>query len=155
MQLPALNALRRSAPDAKITAVGATPATELLEGASCVDEVLSCQHWGIRHLWDSGTPFTSLQIAAWLTLARFELALDAVHAPEPLWRAISGHGIPVLDADEESLQDGLDQNAGAVEAYNRAVAYSARRIGPKQYCQPEITYQPCWQLKIGYSGVCS
>jgi ADP-heptose:LPS heptosyltransferase len=72
MQLPSLNALRRSAPAAKITALGAAPATELLEGEKCVNEVLSLQRWGIRHLWDSGTPFTNPQIVAWLRLAGFE-----------------------------------------------------------------------------------
>ncbi len=41
MQLPTMEALRRSAPAARITALGAAPATELLDGAGLVDDIVA------------------------------------------------------------------------------------------------------------------
>jgi ADP-heptose:LPS heptosyltransferase len=66
MELPLLDALRRPALKARITAIGAAPATELLDGAGLVDEIVTYGRWGIRHFWDSGVEHTQSNLTLWL-----------------------------------------------------------------------------------------
>jgi ADP-heptose:LPS heptosyltransferase len=82
MQHPALEALRRALPRARVTAVAAPPATELLDDLRLVDEVVSVARWGISHRWDEGGPGTGGAVHAWLAERRFDLFLDVRHLGE-------------------------------------------------------------------------
>jgi ADP-heptose:LPS heptosyltransferase len=116
MQFPMLHALRSAAPEARITAVGAEPAIELLEGAGLVDEIVAYGRWSIRHFWDSGTEETRSQIADWLGQAKFDLVLDAAYAPEPISHAATRIGPAELSTDEAVLLDALAGGANGAEA---------------------------------------
>ncbi|MGH9628385.1 MAG: glycosyltransferase family 9 protein [Bryobacteraceae bacterium] len=116
MQLPVLDALRRAAPEARITAIGAAPAIELLEGAGLVDEIVAYGRWGIRHLWDPGIAETYAQVAGWLEEAGFELVLDAPHAPQPIRHAVRRRGLSTLSTDESVLLAALASGGNGAEA---------------------------------------
>ncbi len=120
MQLPALAALRRSAPAAQITALGAQPAIELLQEREIVDQTVAYQQWGIRHLWDHGAADTAGLLDLWFAEMAFDIVLGAVHAPEPVWAAIARTGLPVREIDEAVLNAALAAGASAAAAFNRA-----------------------------------
>jgi ADP-heptose:LPS heptosyltransferase len=122
MQLPTLHALRRAAPDARITAMGAAPAIELLEDRGLVDELVAYGRWGIRHLWDSGAEETPTQIAGWLEEAAFELVLSGAYAPQPILHAVKCTGVPLLSFEEAFL---LVISAGGANG-TETLAHAAR-----------------------------
>ena len=123
MQLPVLDALRRAAPEAHITALGAAPAVELLEGAGSVDEIVAYGEWGIRHLWDRGGEKTRSQVAGWLEASGFEVVLDVKSAPQPIGQAVSRAGLPALSSDEAVLSAAVAGGANGAEALGRAARF--------------------------------
>jgi ADP-heptose:LPS heptosyltransferase len=116
MQLPLLEGLRRAAAQARITATGAAPAIELLEGAGLVDEIVSYSRWGIRHLWDAGSEETVSQVAGWLEEAGFDLAMDLPHAAQPIRDGVKRAGVPILSTEEGVLLGALANGANGAEA---------------------------------------
>jgi ADP-heptose:LPS heptosyltransferase len=119
MELPLLDALRRTAPNARITAIGADPATQLLVGSGLVNEIVAYGRWGIRHLWDSGGEKTPADISTWLSAAGFDLALDARYSPEPVRAAVRRTGIAELSTDEGTVVEALTEGANGAEALVR------------------------------------
>lgn len=99
MELPALRALRTHWPRAHLTALGAWPALELLEGDPVVDRLMSVQTFGFRHWWDPGSRAARQQLAAWLRANDFQRILDATHAVAGVRRVLSELAVPGLDAD--------------------------------------------------------
>jgi hypothetical protein len=48
--------------------------------------------------------------------------LDSLHAPEPLWAAVKGLGVPELSPDEDAVRAALAGGANAAEAVGRGAA---------------------------------
>jgi ADP-heptose:LPS heptosyltransferase len=138
MQLPVLAALRIARPNARITAIGAAPAIELLEGAGLVDDVVGYGRWGIRHLWDPGADGTAWQVAAWLEEAGFDVMLDGGAAPEPIWQAIRRTGLLNLSLDDAVLLAAVAGGANGSEALARAVR-SGWGLPVHPHARPAIT----------------
>ena len=105
MELPLLDTLRRVAPKAHITAIGAAPAIEVLEGPGLVDEIVTYGRWGIRHFWDSCIEDTESSLLLWLKQAEFDVVLT-----------IRGRGIPSLSTDEPVLEAALARGGNCAEA---------------------------------------
>lgn len=116
MELPLLDTLRRVVPKARITAIGAVAAIEVLEGAGLVDEVVTYGSWDIEHFWDSGTQDSGSRLLLWLKQAQFDVVLDAPCAPELISDAVSRAGISSLSTDETVLEAALARGANCSEA---------------------------------------
>jgi len=112
MELSALDTLRRSAPRARITALGAPPALDILDDDPRIDEVHSVHQWGFSHWGDPGDAHSTNQVNAWLRENDFDLVLDASHAVIGVRDAIRASGLPIRDTFEwmhnEALSSGLD-----------------------------------------------
>lgn len=97
MELPALRHLRREWPNTHLTALGAAPALELLEGDRVVDRLVRVQDLGFAHWWDYGTDTARQRAADWLRQGEFDLVLDAEHAVAGIRRTVEDAGLPVLN----------------------------------------------------------
>jgi ADP-heptose:LPS heptosyltransferase len=121
METPALSALRRAAPEARIVALGARPAIELIEDDPRVDELICVQDFGFEHWGDSGTPEIRSRLREWLLRERFELVLDPSHAvmgvAETLWSCCT----PLRDAGNGLQESVLLQGRRGVAAIRAAV----------------------------------
>ena len=121
MQLPTLKALRHAAPEARITALGAEPALELLEGSGLVDEVLAFGRWGIRHFWQGADEAAVSGLVAWFSHAAFDLVLDAEVAPASIHNAVQRTQLPALSTDHLAVVAALAKGANSTEALSRGV----------------------------------
>ncbi len=121
MELPMLEALRRHAPGAEITALGAMPAVELLEQTAVVERTVAVQTFGLTHWADAGTERTRSRIAAWCRARRFDCILDPSHAPLGARLALCAAGIPTLDTGEHLTVNGWGDVRGQ-ELLSRAAA---------------------------------
>jgi ADP-heptose:LPS heptosyltransferase/SAM-dependent methyltransferase len=101
MELSALEALRRSRPRARLSALGAAPATELLEGTSWFDDVVRSQDFGLTQWEDSGSPAEVAAVRSWLLAGRFDLVLDPTHAVRAVRNAVRELAMPALDVDAD------------------------------------------------------
>lgn len=97
MELPALRHLRREWPSAHLTALGASPAVELLEGDQVVDKLVRVQDFGFDHWWDYGTDTAREKATEWFRQGEFDLILDAEHAVAGIRRMVENAGLPVLN----------------------------------------------------------
>ncbi|MFU8816432.1 MAG: glycosyltransferase family 9 protein [Pseudomonadales bacterium] len=120
MELPLLQALRQSVPAARITALGANPAVELLRGEGVVDAVQAVQTFGISHWGDAGCAAARAEIVGWCRRAGFDYVLDSSHAPQgvqmALWEvALPGRDTGCFDAAAASVRhlDGCARLAAA------------------------------------------
>lgn len=116
MELPALEALRRARPDARLVLLGASPATQLLEGDSRWDEIHTVQGFGIAHRWDVGEGSTSTVLGTWLESRSFRMVLDPKHAPPALSRQIWRRELPCRQADERVEEEVLAKGESGVAA---------------------------------------
>jgi len=122
MELPLLEALRRRVPHARLTALGAAPAVELLEGARVVDEVRAVQGFGLRHWGDAGSDEARGAVSRWCRESGFDCVLDARHAARGVQMALWSLDLPHADTaaveGAESLRglDGAARLAAAAAA---------------------------------------
>jgi ADP-heptose:LPS heptosyltransferase len=121
MELPVLNVLRRAVPDARITALGASPAVELLEDDPVVDEVVSLRRWDLTHRWDNGTEATRPAIRRWLDRNDFDLFLDVHHVTPVFGEVVWSRGVRSLEADEAAEAAVVAKGADGVHAIKAAV----------------------------------
>lgn len=121
MELPVLSALRAALPGARIAALGAEPATQLLEGDDRVDEVVAVSRWGLSHRWDTGTAETRAGFAAWWRERRFDLHLDVHHAAPPIGEVVWPRGVRSLEAAEWAEAEAVRAGMDGVEAVKAAV----------------------------------
>ncbi len=121
MALPAISALRRAIPGARIVALGNPPADEILDGDARVDAVLGTSRWRLSHRWDSGEPGTREALAAWIREQRFDLVLDATHAPTAVGRAVWSLGIRSLEGDPCAEEAALASGESGTEAIRAGV----------------------------------
>ena len=121
MELPALEALRRRAPFAHITGLGAHPATQVLDGDGRVDALVYVQDFGFSHWADRGSPTSRAAFEGWLTAQDFDVVLDPTHAVfgirEILWRRARA----LLDTGNIIADRALAQGAKGHEAMTQAV----------------------------------
>lgn len=108
-ELPALAALRRAAPWARLDALGAPPALELVEGEGDVDVdgVWSTAALGLRHWGDPGDGASHAEIRAWLAGCGFDLVLDAAHAATAVRHVLRREGVATRNADPKAERDAL------------------------------------------------
>lgn len=120
MELPILDRLREILPQATLTGLGAEPAVEILEGDRRLNEVVSIQRWGIRHLGDPADEQVCRQFADWLVARRFDLILDPSHAASVVRRIIYQYDVDIRDCDPACLEVGLAQNLNGLSAVKQA-----------------------------------
>jgi ADP-heptose:LPS heptosyltransferase len=121
MELPVLEALRRALPQAHITALGASPATQLLERHPDLDAVDTLNQWGIRHRWDRGPAGAKRAISAWLDEHDFDLFLDVHHVTPAFGEVVWSRGIRSLEADEAAERAAVQRGESGVAAIKHAV----------------------------------
>lgn len=121
MELPVLDTLRRVAPKARISALGAHPAVDLLDNDPRIDHVFSVQMWGFTHWGDAGDSDTTKQVKAWLCSRNFDLVLDASHAVVGVRDAIRASGLPIRDTFEWMHNQGLAMGLDGLAAIQHAV----------------------------------
>lgn len=121
MQLPMLESLRRALPEARITALGAFPAIQLLEREAPVDEVVDIRRWGFRHRWDEGTGQSRDDLTAWIGESGFDLVFDPGHAAPGVAQSIWRHTLPMYDADPAAEAEALQSGASGQQAMRAAV----------------------------------
>ncbi len=120
MELPVLDALRAALPRARITALGASPAIELLRGDARVDEVESLQGFGLWHRWDLGHRWTHAALAAWVDAHAFDLYLDVHHVAPPVGEVV-WRGVRSLEADEGAEMQAVAHGGDGVAAVRSAI----------------------------------
>ncbi len=94
MELPALRHLRAQSPDVHVTALGARPATELLEGDPVIDALACVQDFGFEHWGDRGGDAARRRAADWLAEQGFDCVLDRAHTVVGMRRVLSETGLP-------------------------------------------------------------
>lgn len=121
METPLLDALRRVVPNARITALGAQPALELLSHDRRVDSLVAIQRWGFGHWYDEGDDLRVDEFRRWLQSEAFDVILDISHATVGVRRALWTYAsCPMLDSDYGAESEALEQGAGGLEALRRA-----------------------------------
>lgn len=123
MQRPVLEALREALPDSHITAIGAEPAIELLEGDPVVDAVVSIQSFGISHRWDRGTREARERIARWWSEEGFDLHLDLQHAARAVSEVVWALGVRSLESAEERERRVVQEGGGGVSGIKAAARH--------------------------------
>ncbi len=140
-ELPAIARLREVVPRATITALGAKPATEILDGDRRVDRVVSIQQWGIQHLGDPVDEQVRRQFDDWLRANQFDLILDPSHAANIVRRAVYESGVPVGDSDRACLEAGLAQGMDGLSAVKNAMRLGWGMEVPASY-YPTVDLRP-------------
>ncbi len=97
MEMPALRGLRAQHPHAHLTALGAWPALELIEGDPLFDALSGVQDFGFRHWGDHGAEAARTSVAAWVDHNRFDRVLDAAHTVIGIRDVLGAMGIPVFN----------------------------------------------------------
>lgn len=97
MELPALRYLRAQWPDAHLTALGAHPATELLQDDPVFDRVVRVQDLGFEHWGDRGDERVRRRAGEWLADHAFGCVLDRAHTVVGMRRVLLDAGIPAYD----------------------------------------------------------
>ncbi len=122
MELPALETLRAAAPAAHITALGAYPAVELLQGDPRVDAIQCVQDLGFTHWGDGGSAEARQAFGAWLERGGFDLIIDPSHAVfavrDLIWE---GASCALLDAGQRLQDQALAGGASGLAAVKAAV----------------------------------
>jgi ADP-heptose:LPS heptosyltransferase len=122
MELPALRHLRREWPNAHLTALGAWPALELLEGDRVVDTLVRVQDLGFGHWWDSGTEAARQRAADWFRQGKFDLIVDGEHAVAGIRRMVENAGLPVLNTGNRvEVGEGQAGGWGVQSIWNSAL----------------------------------
>jgi ADP-heptose:LPS heptosyltransferase len=140
METPALDALRRAAPEARIFALGARPAIELLKDDPRVDEVVCVQDWGFEHWGDPGTPETRGRFRAWMDNEGFDLVLDPSHAVMGVAETIRSCCVSVRDAGSGIQERVLLQGRRSVAAI-RAAVRAGWEIEVPESLEPQLSLQ--------------
>ena len=140
-ELPAIQRLREVVPRATITALGAKPATEILDGDRRVDRVVSIQRWGIQHLGDPADEQVHRRFGDWLKANQFDLILDPSHAATVVRRAIYDSDIPIGDSDGACLEAGLAQGMDGLSAVKNAMRLGWGMDVPASY-NPTLDLRP-------------
>lgn len=116
METPALLALRRAAPRARITGLGAAPATELVARNQGLDEIVAVQDFGLRHWEDHGNAVTTAKVMRWLDERDFDAVMDVSHAVACVRLALWRRGGLFLDSGEGALPAVLAGGGGGQDA---------------------------------------
>jgi ADP-heptose:LPS heptosyltransferase len=141
MELPAIQRLREVVPQATITALGAEPATDILNGDRRVDRIVSIRQWGMQHLGDPVDELTQRQFADWLRANQFDLILDPSHATNIVRQIIYDTGIPIGDSDRACLEAGLAQGMDGLSAIKNAIRLGWGMEVPASY-YPAVDLRP-------------
>lgn len=116
MEMPALRHLRANWPDTHLTALGAHPATELLEGDPVVDALARVQDFGFGHWGDAGTAAARQRAADWVTENAFECVLDAGHTVTGMRQVLQAAGVPMFDTGGPVIPPGDGSGGSAVRS---------------------------------------
>lgn len=116
LELPAMAALRSAAPRARVVALGARPAVELLAPGTGVDEVVALQDLGFRHAGDRGSWLSRRRLRRWLDGHLFDVILDGKQMPLGVRRVLRRR--PELQAEGVPWEEeaALARGEGAARA---------------------------------------
>ncbi len=157
MELPVLDALRAAVPRAHVTALGAEPAIELLEGDARVDAVEALGRFGLHHRWHRGEDATRADVAGWLEDSRFDLFLDVHHVAPPVGEVV-WRGVRSLEADEWAEAEAVAGGADGTDAVKAAVwagwglPVSAEALPELRPTDEERRFAAGYLLEHGLSG---
>jgi ADP-heptose:LPS heptosyltransferase len=121
MELPSLQALRHLLPQARITALGARPAIELLERDGCVDELVNVHDFGFTHWGDLGKEESRDSFRQWLLQNAYDLVIDPSHAVLGAGEVIWQHYRAILDTGKSDQDEALARGEHGVAAIKAAV----------------------------------
>ena len=100
MQWPVLQSLRRACPNAEIVALGAAPATQLLEYGPA-DRAVTSQSLGLGHFGDDSARGRRA-VEEWLDAeGPFDLTFDALHAVKAVREVLWRRGVATCEADQD------------------------------------------------------
>jgi len=142
MAMPSLDALREVLPQARITALAAPPADQLLEGGGAVDDVVSLRRWGLEHLWDAADRSARADMRKWLKKSRFDLLLDVGHAPHAVRAEVEALGLSWLQGDSGEGLRALGEGCSGTAAILRAVR-SGWGLELDPDVAPALRLRPC------------
>ncbi|MFW6079421.1 MAG: glycosyltransferase family 9 protein [Gemmatimonadota bacterium] len=134
METPVVETLRRTASHARITALGAEPAVELLEHDPRVDAIRSATAWGLTHRWDEGDAAVRAAIDAFLDRLAPDLVLDPTHAIAAVRDALLARrgSATLLDADRAAEADAVARGLDGVTAIRAAVLAGWGLVVPEE-----------------------
>jgi heptosyltransferase-3 len=116
--LPSLRVLRETAPKAKITAIGARPATQLLDAGDLVDDIVNVQDLGIAHFGDASDASRE-QASQWVWNGpKFDIVLDALHAAPALRDALWHFGYKTAEGDQQVQNHRTARGLGLARGVN-------------------------------------
>ncbi|MCE5186498.1 MAG: glycosyltransferase family 9 protein [Planctomycetaceae bacterium] len=121
MELPALEELRKALPISRLTALGAEPAIQLLEGTGLADRILSYRRWHITDWYVSGNEETARQVRRWLMDENFDAVFDAAHAPPVVRDEIYRRCPNAIDYHGAAEHRVLVRGGGGVEAIKEGI----------------------------------
>jgi len=139
---PALRALREATPDAEIVALGAAPATQLLEVGDVVDRTVDVQNLGVEHIGDDSAP-ARRGVDRWLAReherhGRFDVVVDSLHAATSVREALWEAGYWCVEGDQERQHERTRRGEGVVVGSNVA-ADAGWGIAVDEEAVPRIT----------------
>lgn len=121
MEMPALRGLRAQHPHAHLTALGAWPALELIEGDPLFDALRGVQDFGFRHWGDRGTEAERARVAAWVDRNRFDRVLDVSHTVIGIREVLNATDVPISNTDGFLEAAGASRGGGARSIWRSAV----------------------------------
>lgn len=122
MELPEIEELRRALPASRITALGAQPAIQLLEGTELVDRSISYCRWNINDWYATGTEQTARQIREWLREERFETVFDASQTPPVVRNELYRACLNVLDYHPAAETRVLVRGGSGIDAIREGIS---------------------------------
>jgi ADP-heptose:LPS heptosyltransferase len=143
MELPPLHALRQTCSQARITALGASPALQVLENDWRVDRLESVHRWGLSHWGDTGNSGVRHSFSEWLKEEAFDLLLDPSHAVNAVREVIWSVGGTVLDTGAGLHERMLNSGAGGDRAIKEAIREGWGLLVPWSLL-PELSLLP-WE----------
>lgn len=121
MELPVLEALRRALPWARITALGARPATQLLDRSPYVDEVIDLNRWGFSHRWDPGPPEAPEAIVAWMDEHAFDLVLNVSNVTSGFGKLLAQYPVAKVESSRDAEQAAIGRGESGAAAIREGV----------------------------------
>lgn len=141
IQTALLSPLRLHARHARITALGARPATELLFADERVSQVVAMDDFGLLHCWHEGEPDTRERVVDWIAEQRFDAVLDPHVTPSAVSGAIWATDMATFESNQPAEEAVLCAGGDAVAAL-LAGAHAGWGVPPAGETAPSVRIRP-------------